>query len=507
MTDKVRIMSLGGLSDIGSKNCYLIIHNGIGYMLDCGQEIPNFEEDETNHGLSFEYVANFDEIPQDVKQIAGVFISHDHMDHVGGINKLFEFLMNSYRFRDKPLPVVFAPQYSANMIQSREFRGLKADPPRISVEHTIAAQPALGEYDAPYLKVISDKDQVFHDTSRDKWVYISDESKSPSEDDVMFKFFPVNHSVSDSLGIVVEVAGRKIIYTGDIRFHGTNLEETARVAGIFNREELRNADILLLDSTGIDQLGEGKPEEITVDSIMRIIEDNPRGRVFITTFSSHPKVFEVMERLRRSNNSRPVILHGSSMQDHMKWGRDHRPLDDGRPFSPGNWKRYTYGREEVPDNAIIFLTGSQGEPRSALVRLLNDIEGSQRDIWINKDGRRHDVVVFAARPIPGNEHKVNNILTQLKGRCLVYFPRRHDGREPRGVRQAGGLGVKFEDLHISGHAPQEDLKEIVSRFQPHRVMPVHAGRGHREMARELFSGHKFEDIELVIPDEHEQVVV
>jgi len=502
----VKVKSIGGgLSEIGNKNCYLVTvkyefesnTKTLGFLLDCGQSIPQREEDQDQTGLDWNHVPNFSAIPEDVDRVEAVIISHAHRDHDGGLNKLFEFLINSKKFGEKKLPEVILPQYAANMLQSREYRDLTAQPPRLDKRWAIASHYRFGIKN-DFIKVVDRMTEIVFRVEDDSWYDLADIELQNT--DIVFRFFQVNHSVADSLGIVVELAGKKLIYSGDLRLYGANQQETLTFVGKLSDKNLRNADMLMLDATGVDKPGTGKAEDVAIDSFLRIVDENPNKRIFATMFSSQPKLLEFLKTFGRKGLKREVILHGGSMQDNMKWGHQHRPLYDDQSLIPGGWKRYSYGRFPVSGNAIIFLTGSQGEPLSALNRLFNpEFNQEMQDIAITSE----DIVVFAARTIPGNEEAVESILLQLrKTGCTIYYPLDHGDTEPDWVRKAAGSRVIFEDLHISGHAPRDDLQEIVKMLKPKALMPIHAPAEQRAMMAEIAG-----EIPVILPEDLEEVVL
>jgi len=486
---KVYITSIGGgLSGIGNKNCYLLtVEYGdgtkLGYLLDCGQSIPQWDED-VSPGLDWNHVPNFSAIPSDVV-VDAVVISHAHRDHDGGTNKLAEFLVES----GKELPYFLMPQYAANMQKSREYRALVKKPnPLLDKRYTIASHYRLGVDNDRILVVDDETEEVFGHPDADR------------ENSVVFSFFKVNHSVADSLGIVIEVAGKTIIYSGDVRLHGANQQETFSFMETLSSEKLQSADLFMIDATGVDKLCRGKAEDVAIDSFLRIVDENPNRRIFATMFSSQPKLLEFLKTFERKELKREILVYGGSMQDNLKWGHGMRPLQDKDKFTPGNWKYYTYGKKQVSENVVIFLTGSQAEPLAALTRLLNpEYNQEMKDIHLTPN----DIVVFAARTIPGNEPQVADILKQLRSTgCTIYFPLEHDGNEPPWVRKATGPNVLFKELHVSGHAPRDDLKEIIKMLKPKSLMPIHAPLEQRAMITEIA-----EEIPVILPNGLEEVIV
>ncbi|MEX0877408.1 MAG: ribonuclease J [Candidatus Spechtbacterales bacterium] len=486
-------MSLGGLEEIGALNCHLLYwtnKSGItkGVLLDCGQKVGDLPEEDD--GFNEIEAPDFSAIPQEVDEIVAVFLSHGHLDHIGGINEFIRFYRTSARFANKGIPPILVSPYTGRQIRSKEFVSLKIyDPPQLELEN------AVHNPDNP---------------TDDYSVEVEPWSKVQN-DDVSFEFFPVLHSIPGSLGCAVHINGKKVVYTGDFKLHGLNDQQTAEYTRVWSNPILADADLLLIDSTSCDRSGTGEPDEIPVGEIYNVLEGHPNQRVFITMFSSLTDRWSaVMDKMKRFKAPRPVVLHGRSMLNSVEHVLEVPPLKYDHSFVFGGWKKYSYRRKyNVPDNAVIFLTGSQGEPRSALRRLLEDEEGIMEDIHIGHD----DVVLFASRTIPGNEDAVSAILSGLRETgCTIYFPTEHcdtkecthdpGTHESRWVREAAGdENIRFGRFHVSGHAYQDDLMDFVQTTRPRRILPVHADMQRRGVMADLLPEH-----EVIVPKEREEVV-
>ena len=497
----VRVISLGGLTEIGSKNCYLVIDsNGNGILLDCGRHVGDCDdEDGTTENLNL--MPNFSAIPDDVKRIVAVCISHGHLDHIGGINEFLKFYYHSSRFEGQPSPKIVGSSHTIRVIKMLEYHAMyKSNPPELEMEYAMH-NPDDTTHDIS--REVKAGEDIFWDASTNILRRVT-KTSAPDAEDIVIHAFKVNHSIPEALGFVVEVGGKKIVYTGDVKLHGKNQEETSAFARVLAQDKkIKNADLALVDATGSNKAGTGESDEIPIDCIIEVIENNPDSRVFVTTFSSHiDRIEGVMRRIKR-----PIILHGTSVIGHMKYARLNYP-------GKGGWSRYTYGRDEVPKNAVIFLTGSQGEELSALVRLINDekYDNAQEDIHFSSK----DVIIFAARAIPGNEHKVADMLRKLKYfGCKIFYPIDHceDGQEnclhaswshyPGWAYEAAAGRISFDRFHVSGHAYQQDLADILRAFNPKRVVPIHADRDRRVKMARHFSGR----YEFIIAEEGEEIIV
>ena len=215
---------------------------------------------------------------------------------------------------------------------------------------------------------------------------------------------------------------------------------------------------LLSDSTGAERAGYTPSEQIIEPAFDQIFREAP-GRIIVATFASLlSRVQQVINAAQR--HGRVVALAGYSMLKTAEIARDEGYLDT----PPGVLVDLYETRKLSDDQVVIVTTGSQGQPEAALARMA---EGSHRQIEI-KPG---DTVVLSSNPIPGNEEEVARVINKLfaRGANVIYPP--------------------LANVHVSGHASQEEEKLMLSLTRPHYFVPIHGElrhlHAHARLARQL----------------------
>ncbi len=268
------------------------------------------------------------------------------------------------------------------------------------------------------------------------------------------EFFHVCHSIPDAAGLIIHTPVGTVVHTGDFKLDHTPVDgkptDLSRLAHLENQGVL----LLLSDSTYAELPGYTPSEKIVGENLDRVIAGAP-GRVIITTFSS------LVSRIQQVINSavkhgRYVFIVGRSMNDTVGIA-----LELGYINAPEGVLRRLDELRGMPHNKIIFVTtGSQGEPTSALVRIANR---DHRQLHIIPG----DTVVISATPIPGNEAVVNRTVDNLfkQGAQVLYN--------------------KLAQVHVHGHASQEELKLILNLVKPKYFMPVHGEYRHLTLHAKL----------------------
>ncbi len=254
----------------------------------------------------------------------------------------------------------------------------------------------------------------------------------------------VTHSIVDSIGFAIRTPSGTIIHTGDFKLDHTPID--ARPTDIAKFAEYGEAGVLALMSDSTNALVSGHcPSERTVGGAFDRILSSAKGRVIVTTFASHiHRVQQVIDAARKSN--RKVLLIGRSLVDNIetaeRLGYIRFPREV-RASSP----------DLDPRQLVIMTTGTQGEPTSALSRMAI---GEHKQIEI-QDG---DTVVISARTIPGNERAVAHVIDHLYR------------------RGAEVISHEQPDVHVSGHACEEELKLMLNITRPKYFIPIHGTLRH-----------------------------
>ena len=257
----------------------------------------------------------------------------------------------------------------------------------------------------------------------------------------------VTHSLLHCLALAIETPVGIVIHTGDFKIDQTPMEgemfDFQKVAAYGEKGVL----LLLSDSTNVEREGH-TPSEREVGKNMKELFQGCRGRIFVATFSSNIQRIQQVADLAESFG-RKLILSGRSMLKNAQIASDLGclRLPDAVMTDGERW-------QDLPRDRLVFLTtGSQGEPLSVLQRIaLND----HREIKME----RGDTVVLSAKFIPGNEKVITNMINRLFRRgAEVHYE-------------------KVSEIHVSGHASQEELKTMINLTRPRYFVPIHGEYRH-----------------------------
>ena len=259
--------------------------------------------------------------------------------------------------------------------------------------------------------------------------------------------FRVCHSIPDSTGLIIRYPGGTIVHTGDFKFDHTPVDgrpaDLARLARLGDE----GVQLLLSDSTYAEQPGY-TPSEQTVSGALHQIMGEAQGRVIIATFASLvSRVQQVIDAAIA--NGRKVCIEGRSMVENVQLSNKLGYLD-----VPEGVLVSLPDTQKLPHHKVaIVLTGTQGEPSSALTRIAN---GEHKHIEIETG----DTVVMSATPIPGNQVLIGKTIDNLfrLGADVLY------GR--------------IREVHVRGHASQEELKLMLGLTRPQFFVPVHGEHRH-----------------------------
>ena len=261
------------------------------------------------------------------------------------------------------------------------------------------------------------------------------------------EFFPVAHSIPDACGLIVRTPLGTVVHTGDFKLdhtpvmdQHTDLTRLGQIGG-------EGCLLLLADSTYAEVEGHTPSEQLVGDSL-RTIMVNAEGRVIVATFASLiARVQQVVDAAVFTG--RKVFVTGRSMIDNVAMARELGYLR----APEGTFVGVEEMRRLPASGLAIVTTGSQGEPTSALTRMAN---GTHRHVDIVEG----DTVVLSANAIPGNEQAVaRNVDNLFRLGARVLYNR-------------------VENVHVRGHASQDELKIIQSILQPEYFVPVHGEYRH-----------------------------
>ena len=270
------------------------------------------------------------------------------------------------------------------------------------------------------------------------------------------EFIRTNHSIVDAAALAIYSPAGTVVHTGDFKVDYTPVFgdpiDLQRFAEIGKKGVLA----IMCDSTNAERPGFTASEKTVGRAFDNLFEEHENSRIIIATFASNvDRVQQIINTAHKCG--RKVVIEGRSMVSIIDIAQrlECLQIPDDTLVDIDNIKNY-------PDNkTVIITTGSQGESMAALSRMAS---GQHRKISIGAG----DTVIFSSHPIPGNEKAVTNIINEL---------------------QMKGADVIFQDVHVSGHACQEDIKLIYTLVKPKYSIPVHGEYRHliaqRKIAKEL----------------------
>ena len=286
---------------------------------------------------------------------------------------------------------------------------------------------------------------------------------------VSVEFIKTNHSIADSVAIAVHTPLGVVLHTGDFKVDYTPIDGEPMDFARFAELGKKGVLAMMADSTNVERSGYTNSEKIVGESLTRIF-GKTKGRIIIATFASNiHRIQQIIDAA--SVYGRKVAVSGRSMENIMNVAIElgYIEVDKDTLVSIDQINKYNN------DQVVIITTGSQGEPMSALSRMaasehrkVNIVEG--------------DTIIISATPIPGNEKLVSKIINQLfkKGAEVIYGSQ--------------------ENIHVSGHACQEELKLMQTLVRPKHFIPVHGEYRHLKQHGELAIKLGLDSKNVVIPD-------
>lgn len=284
------------------------------------------------------------------------------------------------------------------------------------------------------------------------------------------EFIHVNHSIADACALAIGTPLGMVLHSGDFKIDLTPIE--GEVIDLTRIGELGKQGILLLmcESTNVERPGYTPSERKVGQALDNIFMHNADKRIVIATFSSN--VHRVQQIINTSAQyNRKVIITGRSMMNVVGAAIDlgYMNVPEGVLIDISEINRWP--REQI----TIITTGSQGEPMSALYRMAFSYH-NQIELGPN------DLIILSATAIPGNEKLVNRIINELFKKGATVF---HD---------------MLVDVHVSGHACQEELKTIHALARPKYFMPIHGEYKHLIQHRNLAQYMGMQEQNIFIPD-------
>ena len=401
MADKLRVIPLGGLGEIGKNMMVFELGEDL-ILVDAGLMFP--EADMLGVDLvipDVSYVANR------IGKLRGIVITHGHEDHTGAL----PYVLPQLRLPNGKMPPIYCSRLTHGLISVKLHEhklSKEADLHMVKMGQTVR----LGKFTV-------------------EWVRMT-------------------HSIPDSAGLAIRTPAGNIFHTGDFKLDHTPI--MGEPTDLLRIAELGREGVMLLlsDSTYAETPGY-TPSEYVVGDALDEITAHSSGRVIIATFAS--LISRVQQIIDASYaNGRHVFVTGRSMMDNVKMALKQKYLEAPEDILVPLEKM----RGLPPEQITIITTGAQGEPTSALARMANR---DHRHIEIVEG----DTVVLSSSAIPGNELLINHTIDNLYrlGARVLYS--------------------RIANVHVRGHAAQEELKIMLSLVQPHHFVPIHGEYRHLVM--------------------------
>lgn len=416
----VKIAFLGGLNEVG-KNMTLYEYEGEMILVDCGLAFPEPEM----LGVDL-VIPDFAYVEKNKDKIKGIFITHGHEDHIGGL----PYLLMNYN-----IPV-YGTKLTIGLIKSK------------LEEHKILDKVKLNE--------IKPKGKVQLGAFEVEAIH-------------------VNHSIPDALALAISTPAGVILQTGDFKIDTTPIDgeviDLSRIARLGEKGVL----CLLSDSTNAQRPGFTPSERTVGESFERLFPKADGKRLIVATFASNiHRVQQIIDVA--SAVGRKVALSGRSLENVVATAAElgYLRVPEGILIGIDQISRYPH------DKLVIITTGSQGEPMSALYRMAFS---EHRRVEIGSG----DCVIISATPIPGNEKTVGKVVDELlkRGAEVVY--------------------ERMYDVHVSGHACQEELKIMLSLTKPKFFIPVHGEQKHLQKHAALAESMGISHKNIFIADNGKQI--
>lgn len=401
MADKLRVIPLGGLGEIGKNMMVFELGEDL-ILVDAGLMFP--EADMLGVDLvipDVSYVVNR------ISKLRGIVITHGHEDHTGAL----PYVLPQLRLPNGKLPPIYCSRLTHGLISVKLHEhklSKETDLHMVQMGQTVR----LGKFTVEWVRV--------------------------------------THSIPDSAGLSIRTPVGNIFHTGDFKLDHTPI--MGEPTDLLRIAELGREGVMLLlsDSTYAETPGYTPSEYVVGDALDQIMAHSS-GRVIIATFAS--LISRVQQIIDASYaNGRHVFVTGRSMMDNVKMALKQKYIEAPEDILVPLEKM----RGLPPEQITIITTGAQGEPTSALARMANR---DHRHIEIVEG----DTVVLSSSPIPGNELLINHTIDNLYrlGARVLYS--------------------RIANVHVRGHAAQEELKIMLSLVQPRHFIPVHGEYRHLVM--------------------------
>ncbi len=388
----LKIIPLGGLGEIGL-NMMVFEYKDTMFIVDAGLMFPE------DYMLGIDYVIpDITYVRQNRSKVAGIVLTHAHEDHIGAL---------TYLLKDVNVPI-FSTPFTLGFVRYK------------LEEHDMLSDVSL------------------HEVAPGETLRIGD---------FELEFIRVSHSVVDGIGLAIKTPRGLIVHTGDFKISLTSINGMMTDVNRFAQCGKEGVLALLSDSTNVEREGYTKSAQEIGETLANITRGS-KGRIIVALFASNVARIQQITKIAQERG-RKVLFNGRSIEISVNLARELGYIDIPKDLEININQIDEYSDDEI----IMIMTGSQGEPMSALARMAN---GTHKQIKI----RSGDTVVLSSKFIPGNEKAIANIINKLYklGADVIY--------------------EKISSIHVSGHALQEELKLMINLTKPEYFIPVHGEYRH-----------------------------
>ena len=390
--DELFFLPLGGSGEIGM-NLNLYGYNGKWLIVDCG--VTFGDNTYGSIDIAMPDIVSIEEV-QD--KLCGILLTHAHEDHIGAVHYLWPYLRCP----------VYATKFAAEILKRK-------------------------------LSEVGLEDEVA--------INIIQLNSIISIASFNIEIISMTHSILEPASLIIETAAGKIFHTGDWKIDNNPQIGEGIEANRLKKLADQNILAMVCDSTNVFEKGHSGSEEDVIKDMKKIIKDC-KNRIFVTTFASNIVRLRTITKIA-IESGRKVALVGQSMWRMVDAAKQCGYLHDLPSFiSEKDVKHFS------KDEILIICTGSQGEPRAALSRIIN---GIHKDINISNG----DCIIFSSRVIPGNEISIFNLQNKLSDIGVEIIE-----------------SSKENLVHVSGHPSRDELSDMYSWVKPNTLIAVHGENRH-----------------------------